>query len=766
MGRNFIWLFGENLAATSNNNSYYFWKQVVRRRDGIDKYIVLEKNAANKETYASLSDKEKSFVVWKNTVKHFKIYLNADMYFVSLSYKDITPTKLGFFKTDFFIEKPLIYLQHGTLGIKAIEYKGYGYNNNMFRFLYYNKNIKPTLMDYNKFKDYQLYYGIYPPRYIELVKRHKAYHAQPHNGKNILWFMTWREYLGDNYMTQMLMHQIKGVLSSQKLADYLDKTNSVFTVCLHQFFDEEKIEEFKECAKTDRIKFIHSHKTDVLDELAKNDVLITDYSSVGFDFTVLNKPVILYQPDLKNYLAKRNLYCEVEELEQCSYTKARQLVDAIADETYTINPFFKSRLPEEIDYDFIESGAHIDRMYEEFSSIQKNKVTFLGYNFYGVGGTVFATRSLAEALLEKNYLVELLSLKCTAKPKEMPYGLQLTALYKANSRRKIELLKRGFFRWKGLYGHLDCDCSRQNLSPYAGMAMRKKLENINSKTVISTRESLHLFLNDATSEKIEEKIYFFHCTAALVNELFPDIVNKMEKIDIGKAVFVSEENRQLYLDKFNFKNYKDYIVLGNTLESSRSVAREDIGAEEEDDNKKKVDVPERDYFLGMYLLRISHEREADINNLIGFAKYLKEQNVDDIVIDVYGTGDYLNEFLDKIFDNEVEDYICYCGETSNPKNQMKNHDAVVDFTLNHSFGMPYIEAILNGKMVYCTENTGSREVLNGIDGCIYTSYEDLLNKIRKFPEVTDDQLRDNYDKISKVYSREVLGEKFVEFLKK
>lgn len=81
-------------------------------------------------------------------------------------------------------------------------------------------------------------------------------------------------------------------------------------------------------------------------------------------------------------------------------------------------------------------------------------------------------------MLEKNYLVELLSLKCTAKPKEMPYGLQLTALYKANSRRKIELLKRGFFRWKGLYGHLDCDCSRQNLSPYAGMAMRKKLENI------------------------------------------------------------------------------------------------------------------------------------------------------------------------------------------------------------------------------------------------------------------------------------------------
>lgn len=766
MSENYIWLFGENLAATSNNNSYYFWKQVVLRKDGIDKYIVLEKNPANLKTYNTLSDDEKSFVVWKNSIKHFKIYLNADLYLVSLSYKDITPTKLmGIYPVNFFIEKPLIYLQHGTLGIKAIEYKGNGYNNNMFRFLYYNKNIKPQLLEYNKFKDYQLYYGEYLPRYTELVKRYKNYSAQKKDGKEILWFMTWREYLGDNYMTDLLTHQLNGVLGSQKLADYLEKTNSTFTVCLHQFFDEEKIKTFKEQTKTDRIKFVHSNKIDVLDELAKSDVLITDYSSVGFDFTTLNKPVILFQPDRKAYLEKRNLYCEIEEIEKYSLTRAREVVECITKETYGINDFFRKNLPDNIDYDYIAKGGHIDRMYDEFTNIQKNKVTFIGYNFYGVGGTVFATRSLAEALLEKNYMVELLSLKCTCKPKEMPFGLQLSCLYKANSRRKSELFKRGVFRFKSLYGHLDCDASRENLSPYAGMAMRKTLENIKSNTVISTRESLHLFLNDAQSKKIKEKIYFFHCTAALVNELFPDIVSKMEKIKIGKAVFVSEENRQLYLDKFNFKNYDDYIVLGNTLESSRSVGRNEIIKTEEE---KQLAAEKKSYkgFLGMYLLRISHERQADINNLFGFAKYLKENNVNDIMIDVYGTGDYLDEFLRQIYENELEDYISYCGQTTNPKVQMQTHDAVVDFTLNHSFGMPYIEAILNGKMVYCTENTGSREVLEGIDGCIYKSYEDLLDKIRRFPEVTDEQLQSNYDKISKIYSREVLGEMFTDFLNK
>lgn len=745
--------------------------------DGIEKYIVFEKNDANKSTYSKLSSEEKKYVVWKNTLKHFKLFLNADMYWVVLSFKDITPTRVCGYPVDFNIDKPLIYLQHGTLAMKQVDYKGWAYNNNMFRFFYYNKNIKEVFMERNNFKEYQMYYAEYMPRYKELVRQHKEYQkekvVQKSNAKKILWFLTWREYLGNNYMTNILILQMKNLLTSPELTEYLDKTGSTFTVCLHQFFSEDKIAEVKAAVKTERIVFTHSNKVDVLHELATNDVLITDYSSVGFDFTFLEKPVILFQPDRKAYLAKRKLYCTLEELEEASFTKPREVVDTIINETYSVNPFFREKLPKKIDYDYILRGGHMERIYNEFAEIQRNKITFIGYNFYGIGGTVYATRSLAEALLEKNYMVELMSLKCTCKQKNMPFGLQLTPMYRSSSSRKIERLKRAAFHFlKGCYGYLDYDCSREHLNPYAGFAMKKQMKKIRSKTVVSTRESLHLFLNDAESETIENKIYFFHVAAELVEELFPTVMDKVKKIGIKKAVFVTEENRKLLKEKCGFDQYEDYIVLGNTLESSRSVSREEIMMQNDDLAEQQMlpnvieEQERKDGFCGIYLVRISHEREPDLENLFGFARFLKERNIEGITIDVYGAGDYLDEFISKIYNEELEDYICYCGQTNDPKAEFAKHDAVVDFTLNHSFGMPYIEAVLNGKMVFCTDNTGSREVLANVDGCIYNSYEDLLDKINHFDEITPKQLAANYDEVSKVYYRDVLAGSFIDFINK
>ena len=535
MKKNFVWLMGENVGSSANNNSFYFWKHVVAKTDDIDKYFVMTKSPKNKAVYRSLSPKEKKFIIWKNTAKHFKIYYQSDMFFVSLSYKDVLPDKIFKKSLSFLTTKPIIYLQHGTLGIKALGYRGDAYNNNMFRFIYYNKNIKDTFKERNQFRDYQLYYGIYPPRYIELVKRHQEYSKTPKTGKNILWFPTWREYFGNNTQTENLLAEMKNILGNERLANYLEQTSSTFTVCLHQFFDEGKISYFKENIKTDRIKLVHANSVDVLNELACNDVLITDYSSVGFDFTTLDKPVILYQPDLQTYLANRSLYCTIDELKESSVSETEELIDTVVNETYTINEFFKSRLPDEIDYDFIISGGHIDRMYNEFAEIQRNKITFLGYNFHGIGGTVFATRSLAEALLERNYLVELVGLKGLKRFNKMPYGLQLTPLYVDGRRTKTELIKRILPKRDCFYGKLKYDCSKIHMWPYANYALTHYLKNTKSKTIVSTRESLHLYMMENLSEHVENKLYFFHCASSVIGNLYPVAFEKISQEKLGNV---------------------------------------------------------------------------------------------------------------------------------------------------------------------------------------------------------------------------------------
>ena len=83
---NYIWLFGENVGQTSNNNSFYFWKHIVnKKKDNINKYIILEKNKANKETYNKLSEKEKKSVIWRNSLKHFIMFFKADNLCISFA---------------------------------------------------------------------------------------------------------------------------------------------------------------------------------------------------------------------------------------------------------------------------------------------------------------------------------------------------------------------------------------------------------------------------------------------------------------------------------------------------------------------------------------------------------------------------------------------------------------------------------------------------------------------------------------------------------
>ena len=130
--------------------------------------------------------------------------------------------------------------------------------------------------------------------------------------------------------------------------------------------------------------------------------------------------------------------------------------------------------------------------------------------------------------------------------------------------------------------------------------------------------------------------------------------------------------------------------------------------------KKLKALKKKDRYNAIYLLRISEDRKNDIENLIEFGKYVKERGIEFIEIDVYGYGDYVEEFTDMIPDNNLNDIIHYKMLTKDPIEEIRKHDLMIDFTYNHSFGMTYIEAIMNGKKVFCMKNRGSLEVMENI----------------------------------------------------
>ncbi|MBR2857629.1 glycosyltransferase [bacterium] len=746
----YTWLFGENNGRTANNNSFYFWKHIVHIEDNIEKYFVLENNEQNQKVFSTLKRQEKKFIIWKNSSKHYDKFFVADLFFVTYSFKDILPDKFLWRNMRMQLKKPYIHLQPGPCGIKVLDEVGPSYNNNILRFFIYNKEMISTLKKENEFKDYQLYYTPYQPKIGELLRKNEEIKTE----NQIFWFLTNREYFRKNIDTETFVRYIKRIVTDEKLIEYLNKTNTTLKICTHLFFRGYVYEDIELLVDNSRIKLVNQEDIDMFEEISKSKYLISDFSSLIYDFALIDKPSLIFQPDAENFFYLREVYYDKKELKDDIIRIPSELIDNIVNENYKIIPYIKKGIDDEFDPDYAKENKHLDEFYDYFSKLQNNKITFIGYNFYGIGGTVNATMALAESLLKKGCFVDLISLKKLTKIRhEPPYGLNMQYIQWDDSGSIREKLNRGMHRDPKNYSHLENDFGKEYLHPFVGYSLDELMKNIKTNTIVSTRESLHLFLNDCTSENVKNKVYFFHTIADVVDEVFPNLIDKLKEFQIEKAVFITDKNRIALKEKFGYDNYDSYVELGNTLIESKMIGREEI-----------TPVDKKEKYSAIYLIRISKEREKDIENLIEFAKHVKNNNITNIEIDVFGDGDYVDVFLDLIESNDLSNIINYRLSTESPIEEIRAHDFMIDFSLNHSFGMTYIEAILNGKKVFCMENPGSLEVMEGISNSYIESYEWLCNQINDIDKISVEELQYNYDKIQEKYSQSIVAEKFLNFL--
>ena len=495
---NFIWIFGENEGTTMNNNSFFFWRHLLSNSSEEKCYFVVKKNKKKCSTFQNLPGEFKKKVIFKNSLKHTLIYKKADMFFVTHSYKDVIPN--FYFDLTRRIKKPIIYLQHGTLGIKKMGYTGKSYWNNMFRFLIYNPTIKAHLINEHQFKDYQLHFAGIHPRYKKLVELNEVMQEN----KQILWFITWREYFGENEETKLFAQSVKKVKEDLRLINYLENEDKSLKICLHHFTPEDVASSISTSSKTKKITVVQSSQIDLIEEIANSSRLITDYSSLGFDFTFLKKPVLIYQFDQDRYVGGRDLYCHLfEDFIEINCKNIKELIDKIISEDNELNPFFVKRLNPCYDFELVKNGYHIDLMYEHFSLVQKNMITILDC------GNISQKKilDLAEKFLIKGYLVELIILDGIW-PLNCPPGLNIRFIFKNKSKNPVE-----FIRYKLL-----------SKSRYYTINLLKKfIKYSKSKTIIVSDNKFDAILLNAKNNHILNKMKFADLSNENLERLFPNL---------------------------------------------------------------------------------------------------------------------------------------------------------------------------------------------------------------------------------------------------
>ena len=130
-----------------------------------------------------------------------------------------------------------------------------------------------------------------------------------YNNNSILIMFTWREVIKNRQISSHYFKNIFNLILHQKLNEELTKHNTTLYFALHYYMYVKykyKIEDIK------YIKFIKVNN--IIDYIEKSNLLITDFSSIIFDFIYQKKPYIIYIPDsddnLINKKYKKN-YCEL-----------------------------------------------------------------------------------------------------------------------------------------------------------------------------------------------------------------------------------------------------------------------------------------------------------------------------------------------------------------------------------------------------------------------------------------------------------------------
>lgn len=300
MNNHNIWLLGSSSGSSYKDNSASFHQYLVNKRKDIQVYWVINRYS---EDLIFFKDNPSFKFVYRNSIKANVFALLSKVHIVTHGPKDVTPYNYKKHKKTLKIN-----FGHGIQGLKKIK-------ANKEKLSSINKHFDMFIASSSMDKSIKASWGINKrkiiitglPRYDDLIKKYNVQGKRKNN--EILYMPTWREWLLDtNILNTDYYKNIKSLLTDEYLKKILKQNNIQFKVYLHinmkDFFKN------FECFQTKNVKIL-PYNDNVQDHIVNSDLLITDYSSVCWDFIYLDKPVLFYRFDIEEYNEKRGSYIDL-----------------------------------------------------------------------------------------------------------------------------------------------------------------------------------------------------------------------------------------------------------------------------------------------------------------------------------------------------------------------------------------------------------------------------------------------------------------------
>jgi len=291
-----IWVIGERPYKAQDNGKAFF-EYVRKNHPEKDVYYIIDFDSPEYENVKHLGN-----VIDFKSKEHFEICLKATHFFGSHHIHYLYPIRNRKFMSKIKAKK--IFLQHGVLGVKNLK-KIYLNQKEHFDadiFIVSTEREKQITVEDLEFPEEQV-------KVTGLSRFDSLFAKDIELKKQVLLIPTWRDWLQnkDIFLESEYFERYRNLISNKKFLDLCKQNGMEVLFCLHP-----NMQQYSSFFTNDTVKIVFQGEIDVQKLIKESMVMITDYSSVAFDFAFLDKPVIYYQFDQERFLGKQGSHMDLE----------------------------------------------------------------------------------------------------------------------------------------------------------------------------------------------------------------------------------------------------------------------------------------------------------------------------------------------------------------------------------------------------------------------------------------------------------------------